>query len=223
MKKTTKSKIKTKDKILLTAIKQYNEVGVQGISSRHIAGEMGISHGNLDYHYKTKEDIISAIYDKMRDEMSDYFVTRKENSSPIEHVHLILVQLEEFQYRYRFINLDVLEIIRAYPKISALLQKTSEYRKSQMNVLFQEFLTEGYMQEVEPELFDQTQHIIRIIITFWLSQREVLASEKFTEKGAMVKSIWAIISPYLTEKGKEEHKKTIAKYGYTLQPAEDEE
>ncbi|PZX47572.1 TetR/AcrR family transcriptional regulator [Algoriphagus chordae] len=216
-------KIKTKDKILLTAIKQYNKVGVQGVTSRHIAGEMGISHGNLDYHYKTKEDIILAIYDKMRDEMSEYFVAKKEETSPIERVHLLLIQLEEFQYRYRFMNLDVLEITRAYPKISALLQKTSEYRKLQMDSIFQEFSNEDYMMKIEPEIFDQVQHIIRIIITFWLSQREVLANEKFTEKGSMVKSIWAVISPYLTEKGKKEQAETIAKYGYTQLNLNDEE
>lgn len=212
---TGTKKIKTKEKILLTAIEQYNKIGVQAITSRHIAGEIGISHGNLDYHYKTKENIILAIYDKMRDEMSDYFISRKENTSPIEHVHLLLIQLEEFQYRYRFMNLDVLEITRAYPKISALLQKTSEYRKLQMDSLFQEFRNEKYMLQIEPEIFEQTQHIIRITITFWLSQREVLATEKFTEKGAMVKSIWAIINPYLTEKGVKEKEHTIAKYGYT--------
>jgi len=208
-------KIKTKDKILQTAIKQYNEVGVQGITSRHIAAEMGISHGNLDYHYKTKEDIILAIYEKMREEMSDYFIARNENTSPIEHVHLLLIQLEEFQYSYRFMNLDVLEITRAYPNITELLQKTSEYRKLQMDFLFQQFRSSEYMIQIEPEIFEQTQHIIRIIITFWLSQREVLATVQFTQKGAMVKSIWAVINPYLTEKGVKEKDQIIAKYGYT--------
>ncbi|WP_057935625.1 TetR/AcrR family transcriptional regulator [Algoriphagus resistens] len=220
MDKTTK--IRTKDKILLTAIKLYNEVGVQGVTSRHIAGEMGISHGNLDYHYKTKEDIILAIYDKMRAEMSDYFIIRKENHSSIEHVHLLLIQLEEFQYRYRFINLDVLEITRAYPKISMLLQKTSEYRKQQMDELFQEFLADGYMSKIETGIYEEIQHIIRIIITFWLSQREVLATEKFTERGAMVKGIWAIINPYLTKKGKEEKEKTLTNYGYIIQERSNE-
>jgi AcrR family transcriptional regulator len=208
------AKLKTKDKILLIAIDQYNQFGVQGITSRHIASEMGISHGNLDYHYKTKEDIILAIYDKMRSEMSDYFITKKENSSSIEHVHLLLIQLEEFQYRYRFMNLDVLEISRAYPRISDLLKMTSEYRKQQMNVLFQEFIDDEFMSNIEIEVYENIQHIIRIIITFWLSQREVLATEKYAEKGSMVKSIWAVIRPYLTKKGKTELEKTVANYGY---------
>ncbi|MEP0711326.1 TetR/AcrR family transcriptional regulator [Algoriphagus sp.] len=208
-------KLKTKDKILIAAIEQYNEFGVQVITSRHIAAKMGISHGNLDYHYKTKEDIILAIYEKMRSEMSDYFISRKPEYSSIEHVHLLLIQLEEFQYRYRFINLDVLEISRTYLNITSLIQKTSEYRKLQMDALFEEFLSDEYMLRIEPETRESVQHLIRIIITFWLSQREVLASNKFTEKGAMVKSIWALITPYLTEKGKEERAKVIAKYGYT--------
>lgn len=216
-------KIKTKDKILLAAIEQYNQLGVQGITSRHIAAEMGISHGNLDYHYKTKEDIILAIYEKMRSEMSDYFISRRQESSSIEHVHLLLIQLEEFQYRYRFINLDVMEISRAYPQISLLFQKTSEYRKQQMNTLFQEFLSDEYMLKIESEILENIQHIIRIIITFWLSQREVLATEKFAEKGSMVKSIWSLISPYLTDKGKVEQEKIIAKYGYTPQESNSEE
>ena len=210
-------KLKTKDKILLTAVALYNKSGVQGITSRHIAGEMGISHGNLDYHYRSKEELISAIYDKMRAEMSDYFITRNANSSSIEHFHLLLGQLEEFQYRYRFINLDVMEITRAYPKISLLLQKTSEHRKEQMNALFQEFISDKFMLEIEADTYEKIQHIIRVIITFWLPQREVLATEKFTEKGSMVKSIWAVICPYLTESGKEEQEKTINKHGHIKQ------
>jgi len=210
-------KLKTKDRIILMAIKLYNESGVQAVTSRHIAAEMKISHGNLDYHYKTKEDLLLAIYDKMRTEMSEYFITRKPNSTSIEHLHLLLIQLEEFQYKYRFINLDVLEITRAYPKISQLIQQTTEQRKEQMQALFQESLSEGYMFEIAVKDYEKLQHLLRIVITFWLSQREVLATKQFTEKGTMVSSIWAVMTPYLTEAGLDEKEKVIAKYGYIAQ------
>lgn len=210
-------KLKTKDRIILTAIKLYNENGVQAITSRHIAAEMKISHGNLDYHYKTKEDLLLAIYDMMKKEMSEYFITRKPNSTSIEHLHLLLIQLEEFQYKYRFINLDVLEISRAYPKISQRIQETSEQRKEQMQALFQEFLSEGYMLEITMKDYEKLQHLLRIVITFWLSQREVLATKQFTEKGSMVSSIWAVMTPYLTNLGLKEKEKVVTKYGYTTQ------
>ncbi len=216
-------KIKTKDKILITAIEQYNQTGVQGITSRHIAGEIGISHGNLDYHYKTKEDIILAIYKKMRAEMSESYSTRREKTSSLEHFHLLLIQLEEFQYRYRFFNHDVLEISRSCPQVNKLLQKTFELRKQQMQNLFLEFKNDGFITLSEGEPSERVQHIIRIIITFWLSQREVLSSFKFTEKGEMVRSVWTVLNPYLTEIGKDEQRKTLATYGYTQQESIDAE
>lgn len=221
MKKNTK--IKTKDKIIITAIKQYNELGVQGVTSRHIAGEMGISHGNLDYHYKTKEDLLLAIHERMRKEMSEIYETQKTTISSIENFHLLLIEFEEFQYRYRFFNLDVLEITRSFPEVSKLIQTTFELRKSQTELLFEKLIAENFIANNYSQDAERIQHIIRMVISFWLSQREVLIAYNFTEKGEMVKSIWTLITPYLTEKGKEEKGKTIAKYGYTQQERNNEE
>jgi AcrR family transcriptional regulator len=206
-------KLKTKDKILLEAIKMFNESGVQGITSRHIAAEMGISHGNLDYHYKTKEDMILAIYKKMRKEMSESYGDRKPGVSSMEHFHLLLIQLEDFQYRYRFFNMDVLEISRSYPKTRRLLQKTFELRKQQMFDLFKEFIEDRYLEFPKEIVFERVQHIIRIVITFWLSQREILSTYKFTDKGEMVETVWILIEPYLTETGKTERQRLFQLYG----------
>ena len=208
-------KIKTKEKILLKAIDLYNEHGIQGITSRHIAGELGISHGNLDYHYKTKEDLLLAIHHKMREEMNTLYESQNENFSAIENFHLLLIQFEEFQYRYRFFNLDVLEITRSFPTISDLIQKTYKLRKTQTEKLFEKFRDENFIKEEYSLDADRLQHIIRVIISFWLSQREVLGLYNFTEKGEMVKTIWTIIRPYLTPSGFLEYQKVVEKHGYT--------
>lgn len=212
----TSKKIKTKDKILQVAVKMFNEQGVQNITSRHIAAEMGISYGNLDYHYKTKEDLLLAIYKSMRNEMSDSYVSRKEYSTALEHFHHLLIQLEAFQLKYRFFNLDVLEITRAFQKISKLLTKTLELRKQQMDELFKDFIKEGYLKEgylMETENSDyvRLQHTIRIIITFWLSQQDVLHNFKFKENGEMTRHIWELLLPYLTESGFKEYNRILCK------------
>lgn len=209
------NKIKTKDKILLEAITLYNEQGIQNVTSRHIASRMGISHGNLDYHYKTKEDIILAIYCKMRNEMSESYVTRDPEISAIGHFHLLIQQLEEFQYKYRFFNLDVLEVTRSFPNVSKIIQETFIKRKETTIQLFQEFISSGFLKEMEPAELQRLEHIIRMIITFWLSQREVMTSYNFSEMGSMVKSIWTILNPYLTESGKAEYQKAINNHGVT--------
>ena len=199
------AKIKTKDRIIKVAVKRFNELGVQNVTSRQIAQDMGISHGNLDYHYKTKEDLLLAIYKKMKKEMSESYQDNNKYSNSMEHFHHLLLQLEEFQLKYQFFNLDVLEISRSFPKISKLLSKTLELREHQMDEIFKNFNNQGYLKDNKDFEYGRLQHTIRIIITFWISQREVLHNYRYKENGEMTKHIWELIMPYLTELGLKEY------------------
>jgi AcrR family transcriptional regulator len=210
----TSKKIKTKDIILEVAVQLFNEEGVQSITSRHIAMEMGISHGNVDYHYNNKEEILLAIYKRMRNEMSITYISRQEFSTSLEHFHRLLIRLEAFQLKYRFFSLDVLEISRLFPTIKKLITKTLELRKQQMDKLFQDFIMEGYLEDEKDIEYDRLKHTLRIMITFWLSQEEVLHHFKFQEKGEMTKHIWEILLPNLTESGCIEYNRLITKFDY---------
>ncbi len=203
----TLPKLKTKEKIINTAIKLFNESGIQGITSRHIAAEMGISHGNLDYHYKTKEDLLLGIYEKMRLDISESYQVSGVFNSSLEHFHKLLVELEEFQYRYRFFNLDVLEISRTFPQVKQIIQKTFEQRKIQTKSLFEKFIADGLAEFPNTGTLERILHLTRMVITFWLSQCEILSSYQYTKKGEMVNSVWILLLPYLTESGLEEYRR----------------
>lgn len=207
MKKVAKPK--TKDKILAVAIRMFNEAGIHGITSRHIAAEMGISHGNLDYHYHTKEDLLLAIHEKMRKEASEAYSIRKTNTTSIQHFHDMITELENFQYRYRFFNLDVLEITRSYPRVNDIIQETFVLRKQQTRHLLEEFLQDGYVKFPDEDVMERLLHTIRMIVTFWLSQLEVIALYKFKQKGEMALLVWNTILPYLTVKGREEYERVL--------------
>jgi len=209
-----RTKIKTKDRIIQVAVHRFNELGVQNVTSRQIAQEMGISHGNLDYHYKTKEDLLLAIYKKMKKEMSESYLDHKKYSNSMEHFHHLLLHLEEFQLKYQFFNLDVLVISRSFPKINKLLTKTLELRKHQMDDIFKKLISEGYLKENKNFEQGRLQHTIRIIITFWISQREVLHNFRYKENGEMTKHIWQLIMPFLTELGLKEYDQLIRKYTF---------
>ena len=213
-KKEPVKKTSTKKRILLTAIKMFNKHGVQNITSRHIAAEMGIAYGNLDYHYKNKEALLLGIYKEMRSEMSNSYLLREEYSTSLEHFHRLLAHLEKFQYKYRFFNLDVLEITRSFPKINQLITKTLALRKQQMADLFGQFVNEGYLVKRTDDGYGRLQHTIRIIVTFWLSQQEVLTSYKFTENGEMSGHIWELLMPFMTQRGREEHNRLITRFSY---------
>lgn len=204
----------TKSKIIEAATRLYNEKGLSNITSRHIAAEINISHGNLEYHFPNKEALLLAIYQQMRQEVSSFYEDPTNDISiPVEYLHKILVRLEEFQRKYMFFNLDVLEISRKYVKVDLLLKDTFQIRKIQMRALFQKFVALDYMKpEPTPGYYARLQHTIRILITFWKSQEAVLTNFDFSSKGEMVKHVWELLIPHFTDKGEARYQSMIENF-----------
>lgn len=197
-----KSKTNTKQRILDTAVALFNKNGIQNVTSRHIATEMGISYGNLDYHFKNKEALLLAIYKQMRAEMSDSYTSADPTSVSFEQIHRLLLHLESFQYKFRFFNLDVLEISRSYPKNDRLLKNTLKVRKQQMADMLNRAIEDGFFIQITEDNIEHLLLSIRIIIIFWLSQEELLSDANAKKmKGGMSGHIWQLIMPYMTEKG----------------------
>jgi len=197
-----KSKTNTKQRILDTAVALFNKNGIQNVTSRHIATEMGISYGNLDYHFKNKEALLLAIYKQMRAEMSDSYTSADPTSVSFEQIHRLLLHLESFQYKFRFFNLDVLEISRSYPKNDRLLKNTLKVRKQQMADMLKRAIEDGFFIKSTEDSIEHLLLSIRIIIIFWLSQEELLSDANAKKmKGGMSGHIWQLLMPYMTEKG----------------------
>ena len=56
--------MKTRDRIIHSATELFNDQGERNITTNHIAAHLGISPGNLYYHFRNKEDIIHSIFDQ---------------------------------------------------------------------------------------------------------------------------------------------------------------
>ena len=63
--RTDKASEQTKISILQKAVELFNEHGTASVSMNALAESLGISAGNLQYHYKGKEDLIRAILEEM--------------------------------------------------------------------------------------------------------------------------------------------------------------
>lgn len=195
----------TKEKIIRAAIKLFNEDGVSNVTIRQIAAKIGISHGNLAYHYKNKERIIDEIYTRMNREASGMASPQEDLS--LEHYQDLLKQISAFQQRYRFFYIDMLEIARQYPSIIERYRQTITIRSSQYKKLVGGFVEKGLMQEEpEPGFYESLFHSIWVMSTFWLQQKKILgADHPSVLSGSGIKHVWEILLPHLTEKGLREY------------------
>ena len=98
--------MKTKDRIIHAAIELFNQRGEQNVTTNHIAADLGMSPGNLYYHFRNKEDIIQAIFELYAQELETLFALKEEPSpESIGSLQTSLTYLERILYliwRYRF-------------------------------------------------------------------------------------------------------------------------
>src|SRR6266705_6229876 len=53
--------LRTRDRILATSLVLFNADGVAKVSASRIAAELGMSQGNLHYHFRRKEEIVDRL------------------------------------------------------------------------------------------------------------------------------------------------------------------
>lgn len=76
----------TKQRIINAAITLYNVQGVNNTTLKHIADSVGMSVGNLAYHFSNHEYIIEEIYRQLDVERQQMF-QNMQNSPSFENIY----------------------------------------------------------------------------------------------------------------------------------------
>jgi len=89
-----------RDKIIHTSIQFFNEQGTKAVSTNHIASAIGISPGNLYYHFRNMEDIIRAIFEQMdADGLEQYQnILNKYQPGTIEAMEQTFIMIQEYTW-----------------------------------------------------------------------------------------------------------------------------
>jgi len=106
---------KTKDKIIRTALGLFNNEGESLISSVDIASVMGISPGNLYYHYKGKDEIIVEIFSDFETEIRQVLSSPIKQTLKLEDNWVYLYIIFEEIYDLRFFYKNQSELITRIP------------------------------------------------------------------------------------------------------------
>ena len=193
--------MKTKDKIIQAAIQLFNNQGVIQVSLRRIAAEVKISHSNLAYHYKSKNDIMLEIYRRMDEEMTN--TVFPEGDLTLEHYHQLLKRISDFQQRHAFFYTERLAIAREHPEVIEHYRKTVTQRSTEYEGLINHLIKKGLVKpEEETGFYKSLFHSIWVMSTFWLQQKRILGEDHpLISSGSDIKHVWEILLPHLTAEG----------------------
>ena len=191
---------KTKKRILETTIRLFNRDGFANVSLPLIADIVTISLGNLTYHFKKKEDLIENIYTLFQEELA--IITKDyKQLSDLGEMDEQLRDFYEFQQRFKFFYLDLLEIERAYP---AIAEKHQKHIEGQINGLAKSFIHNaslGHLVTYEsPTIYQHLGQQFWLNTVFWSMQIAVRGKTSNVEE--MTQAAWLLVLPHTTEQGK---------------------
>jgi AcrR family transcriptional regulator len=201
----------TKEKILEAARELFNKEGIDAITTRHVAARLGISHGNLCYHYPRKEILIEKLYYELVEKLDEAIGRASGGELTLASVFALTRYTFEVQYHYRFIMLHMVEIMRKIESVGTHFRGLLAKRKVQFGFLIEGLIGNGLLQ---PERFPgQYGHFITqfyIVGDFWISEAEILFEGP--EAGKIpyyTRLAQAMLLPYLTEQGLAEFEKLM--------------
>ncbi len=191
---------KTKKRILETTIRLFNRDGFANVSLPQIADIVDISLGNLTYHFKKKEDLIESIYALFQEELAIITKDYKQLSN-LGEMDEQLRGFYEFQQRFQFFYLDLLEIERAYPAIAERHQKHIEGQINGLAKSFTHNASLGNLTEYEkPIIYQHLGQQFWLNTVFWSMQIAVRGRTSNVEE--MTQAAWLLVLPHTTEKGR---------------------
>ena len=110
--KTYKPSQQTKNNIIQKAIDLFNEHGTAAVSLNSLAEALGISTGNLQYHYHNKEEILRAILEVMFNDWNAVYQEMDTKSFTMDTLHRTLRINFSLVWKYRFFYRELNALLR---------------------------------------------------------------------------------------------------------------
>src|ERR671927_721987 len=163
-----------RERILETALRLFNERGAAAVSTNHIAAAAEISPGNLYYHFRNKEEIVRALFERLFATHDRIFALPEDRAPTLADVRRLVRGNFDVLWEYRF----------AYRELAALLQRDAVLRERWLEVRrrgyvgFRELIAglaaAGVLAALwDPDVVERIADLCWLITEFWLPSLEV--------------------------------------------------
>lgn len=153
--------LKTKDRILQISLQLFNERGERSVTTNHIAAELGISPGNLYYHFRNKHEIIKELMHQYQVETLEMLSLPEgrplTTNDKINYFQVLSGQL----WNYRFIHRDVYHLVESNEDFKKIYPRFAGQVMQQGQRIYQAFVDAGLMKMTPSE-------IEALIINLWI-------------------------------------------------------
>lgn len=200
-----------RERILTSSIELFNQSGVVAVTTNHIASALGISPGNLYFHFRNKEEIIVELFDRMCADIYKVWGFNKDgDSSAPEEVNLSPLDMIERTYEvfwnFRFFHREMYHLRRKDPVLARKWKSHIQKTMRLMVTAYGNWVKGGVMRKIDdPAEMRMISDVVLITSSTFLQFFESPdrpATRRTLRHG--VDHILRFLLPYYTDSGRRE-------------------
>lgn len=189
----------TRERIVETSLQLFNRLGAPHVTTADIAGEMNISPGNLYYHFRNKDEIISELYAAFERRLADLLAAPAGRIADVEDLWLLLHLLFEAMWDFRFLYRDLDEILSRNGALAVRFRGFIDRVAYTMLELCRSMVAGRTMRASDREIAALAENTV-VVATYWMSYQKILAVP--AEGGTMnldraAYQVLSLIAPFL--------------------------
>jgi len=160
-------RINTRDRIAQASLELFNAQGERSVTTNHIAAHLGISPGNLYYHYRNKQVIIAQLFAEYESHVDQFLHLPEGRALTVEDKTFYLEALLAAMWHYRFLHRDLEHLLDSDPELAAAYRAFARRAMDNAKAIYRGFVEAGILQMDEPQLEALTLNAW-IILTSWV-------------------------------------------------------
>ncbi len=195
--------MKTRERILQTSLYLFNEEGESHVTTVDIANEMDISPGNLYYHFKGKEIIIEALYERFDEQMAEVLSApiQKDTALEIRDYWFYLYVVFEDIYNYRFLYYNLTDIMQRYEKIRKRFARLLRMKTTTARSLCEAMVEADALTVSSDAELDALVNQIVMTVIYWINFNALNGKPLDNDAVLMHQGVYQVMSlmtPHLT-------------------------
>lgn len=158
---------RTAERILETTLDLFNRFGEPNVSTTLISSELGISPGNLYYHYPAKDELINSLFGRYEQSMQP-LLGAADGVRNVEDAWFFLHSLFEIIWEYRFLYRDLNDLLSRNRLLETRLQDVLRHKNRAFRDLLLGLNQSGALSMEEREMPSLADNMV-VLLTYWLS------------------------------------------------------
>ncbi|SDI26594.1 TetR/AcrR family transcriptional regulator [Pseudomonas panipatensis] len=160
-------RIKTRDRIVQESLALFNAQGERSVTTNHIAAHLGMSPGNLYYHFRNKQAIIAELFAEYEARVDGFLRLPEGRGLTVADKTFYLEALLAAMWRYRFLHRDLEHLLDSDPALAAGYRAFARRALANAKAIYAGFVEAGILCMNDAQLEALTLNAW-IILTSWV-------------------------------------------------------